>query len=147
MHVSKHSMWQGVKFWSLSPTQPRVLCSFNTWTFLHHRIKIQQPTSFFYLQTITNHKITDPHITRNKFFLCKDKRTNHVQADRSHTTRLTERACVEHMWAEHMWLIGARSDGTRLTVSSAQNAHALRRQIKRERKSMCFFILKHMCLV
>ena len=34
------------------------------------------PPDFFYLQTITNHKITDQQITRNNFFLCKAKMTN-----------------------------------------------------------------------
>ena len=47
--------------------------------FLHHRIKIQQPPFFFYLQSSSTFKqsqITDPRITRNNFFLRKDKRTS-----------------------------------------------------------------------
>ena len=32
------------------------------------------PLAFFYLQTITNHKITDPQIIKNNFFY---GRTNH----------------------------------------------------------------------
>ena len=79
--------------------------------FLHQRIKIQplplffylQPSAFFYLHTITNHKITDPRITRNNFFYGKinyrsQRRGRGLPGAGSAATALAGAGPRRHIW-------------------------------------------------
>ena len=151
---------------SLSTQQPCVLCSFNTWIFFHHRIKIQQPPpsfhlqppTFFYLQTITNYKITDPHITRNNFFVWKDKSQQRMRRRGYWRTRAAwllhrypgasySRAAASLERRGKSWhcvrpraerILGGVTRACGLHDGSAR-ARASRTEGKRERKSIRFF--------
>ena len=123
--------------------------------FLHQRIKIQplplffylQPSAFFYLHTITNHKITDPRITRNIFFLWNDKsqqrrrrgywsRIRYRPSCTLRGVRERVRACVR----EHVASLG-HSDGAGGIRGRVRALRSVSRTEGRREKIPCLYII------